>query len=114
MSAIQHHPDPDRGPRRAAQVMVLLLVAFGVVAIIWAIVGTVDVSVSARGKIVAPSSVQEVQSLEGGIVRELAVQAGQRVTTGQVLVRLDTAQYQAELGEGRQNWLAAVAALARI
>lgn len=114
MSAIQHHPDPDRGPRHAAQVMVLLLVLFGVVAIIWAIVGTVDVSVSARGKIVAPSSVQEVQSLEGGIVRELAVQAGQRVTTGQVLVRLDTAQYQAELGEGRQNWLAAVAALARI
>jgi adhesin transport system membrane fusion protein len=109
-----HHPDPDRGPRRAARITVLLIIAFALVAIAWALVGTVDVSVSARGRIVAPSSVQQVQSLEGGIVRELLVQAGQRVKTGQVLVRLDTTQYQAELGEGRQNWLAALAALARL
>jgi adhesin transport system membrane fusion protein len=111
---IGHHPDPDRGPRRAARITVLLIIAFALVAIAWALVGTVDVSVSARGRIVAPSSVQQVQSLEGGIVRELLVQAGQRVKTGQVLVRLDTTQYQAELGEGRQNWLAALAALARL
>jgi len=64
--------------------------------------------------VVAPSRLQEVQSLEGGIVEELFVSSGQTVKKGQRLVRLDTAQYTANLGESRQQQLAAMVSRARV
>lgn len=106
--------DLDAGPRRVVFVMVALMMVFAVVAVVWATFAHVDVSVSAPGAVVAPSRVQEVQSLEGGIVRELLVQPGQKVRKGDILVRLDSAQYDADLGESRQSMLAINAARIRI
>lgn len=108
------HPDPDRGPRRTVAAMVGLTLLFIVAAIVWAIVADLDVAVQARGVVVAPSRLQEVQSLEGGIVEEFFVSAGQTVKRGQRLARLDTAQYTANLGESRQQQLAAMVSRARV
>lgn len=108
------HPDPDRGPRRTVAAMVGLTLLFIVTAIVWAIVADLDVAVQARGVVVAPSRLQEVQSLEGGIVEELFVSSGQTVKKGQRLARLDTAQYTANLGESRQQQLAAMVSRARV
>lgn len=107
------HPDPDQGPRRLALALVALLLTFIVVVVTWAALAELDVSAQARGVVVPPSRLQEVQSLEGGIVKELLVQPGQRVTKGQVLARLDTAQTTADVGESYQQRLAALAARAR-
>lgn len=106
--------DADRGPARAALVTVSLMVGFLVVVLLWMGFAEINVSVNASGSVVPPSSVQQVQSLEGGIVRELLVKPGSRVKAGDVLVRLDEAQYQADRGESRQNWLASRAAQARL
>ena len=108
------HPDPDRGPRLTVFAMVAVTLLFIIVAIVWAIVADLDVAVQARGAVVAPSRLQEVQSLEGGIVEELFVSAGQTVKKGQRLARLDTAQYSANLGESRQQQLAAMVSRARV
>lgn len=108
------HPDPDRGPRRTVAAMVGLTLLFIIAAVVWAIVADLDVAVQARGVVVAPSRLQEVQSLEGGIVEELFVSAGQTVKKGQRLARLDTAQYNANLGESRQQQLAAMVSRARV
>jgi membrane fusion protein, adhesin transport system len=108
------HPDSDRGPRRTVAAMVGLTLLFLATAIVWAIVADLDVAVQARGVVVAPSRLQEVQSLEGGIVEELFVSAGQTVKKGQRLARLDTAQYTANLGESRQQQLAALVSRARV
>lgn len=107
------HPDPDRGPRRTVLAMVLLLALFLGAALVWAGYAKLDVAVQARGVVTPPSKLQEVQSLEGGIVEEMLVAAGQRVARGQLLVRLDTAQYTSGRGESRQRYLAAVAGRAR-
>jgi adhesin transport system membrane fusion protein len=72
------------------------------------------VAVNARGSVVPPSRIQEVQSLEGGIVQEMLVSAGQAVKKGQLLARLDAAQVNADLGEGRQQRLGALASRARV
>ncbi|NDY94017.1 HlyD family type I secretion periplasmic adaptor subunit [Ideonella sp. TBM-1] len=93
--------------------MIATLGAFLVVMIAWSVVAQLDVAVRARGQVTPPSKVQEVQSLEGGIVQALLVSAGQKVARGQTLVRLDTAQYTATAGESRQQQLAALAGLAR-
>lgn len=106
--------DPDRGPRRTVMAMVALMLLFLVVALVWAVYATLDVAVTAQGAVVPPSRVQEVQSLEGGIVQQLLVAPGQAVKKGQVVARLDTAQYNADLGESQQQRLAALAGRARV
>lgn len=106
--------DLDAGPKRTVFAMVALMALFALVALLWAVFAQVDVSVAAHGAVVAPSRVQEVQSLEGGIVRELLVQPGQKVRRGELLVRLDSAQFDADLGESRQTILAVNAARIRI
>ncbi|MEY2891885.1 MAG: hypothetical protein RJA98_1793 [Pseudomonadota bacterium] len=107
-------PDSDRGPRRIVMAMVAVMLTFVVVALVWGAFAQLDVAVHARGAVTPPRRVQEVQSLEGGIVREMLVAEGQKVKKGQVLVRLDTAQYAASLGESQQNRLAALAGRARV
>ena len=108
------HPDPDQGPRRTVIGMVVLMLLFIVAAIVWATLAELDVAVQARGVVTAPSRLQEVQSLEGGIVEQMLVSPGQVVKKGQLLARLDTAQYRANLGESRQVYLAALAGRARV
>ncbi|UUX95085.1 HlyD family type I secretion periplasmic adaptor subunit [Aquabacterium sp. J223] len=105
--------DLDAGPRRAALWLTGVLAAFLAVGVGWMAWAQLDVSVQARGAVVAPSRVQELQSLEGGIVRELLVQPGQAVRRGQPLVRLDRAQYDAERGESRLTLLGLSAARTR-
>lgn len=111
--ATPRHHDPDEGPSRLALGVVATLVAFIVAAVVWASLADLDVATQARGAVVPPSRVQELQSLEGGIVEELLVAPGSRVRRGQVLARLDTAQSEADLGENRQQQLGALAARAR-
>ncbi len=108
------HHDPDRGPRRTVAWMVGVIVLFLVVTVGWATVSELDVAIAARGAVVPPSRLQEVQSLEGGIVQEMLVVPGQVVKKGQVLARLDSAQYSADLGESRQQRLGALAGRARV
>jgi adhesin transport system membrane fusion protein len=108
------HPDPDHGPRRTVTLMVGLIVLFVAVTLVWAVVADLDVAVQAKGTVIPPSRLQEVQSLEGGIVEQLLVVPGQAVKKGQLLVRLDTAQYTAPVGESRQHWLGAAAGRARM
>jgi adhesin transport system membrane fusion protein len=106
--------DPDRGPRRTVAAMIGVVVLFVVCAVAWALLAKLDVAVQGRGAVVPPSRLQEVQSLEGGIVQQVLVAAGETVKKGQLLARLDTAQYTASLGESRHNQLAALAGRARV
>ncbi|CAN5478329.1 HlyD family type I secretion periplasmic adaptor subunit [soil metagenome] len=106
MSAALRTADFDAGPHRAALGTVFVTAAFLVVALVWASLAHLDVSVSAKGAMIAPSRVQEIQSLEGGIVREMLVKPGQTVKQGDVLVRLEGSQFEAELGESQQSMLA--------
>jgi membrane fusion protein, adhesin transport system len=108
------HYDADREPRRIIFAMVLLVLLFLVVAVAWSALAELDVAAQARGAVVAPSRLQEVQSLEGGIVQQMLVVPGQVVKKGQVLARLDSVQYNADLGESRQQQLGALASRARV
>jgi adhesin transport system membrane fusion protein len=106
-------PDPDQGPRSHAIWLTAVLLSFVALAISWAQFAELDVAVQARGSVVPPNKLQEVQSLEGGIVVEMLVVPGDQVKRGQVLARLDTAQVQSDVGESRQQQLAALAGRAR-
>jgi adhesin transport system membrane fusion protein len=106
--------DPDREAGRAVKTIVGLILGFQLVLLAWAAFSKLDVAVNARGAVVPPSKLQEVQSLEGGVVQELLVTSGQAVKKGELLARLDRAQYAATLGENQQYRLGALAGVARM
>lgn len=106
--------DLDAGPRRLALALVAVLAAFVGVALAWAVWAQVDVAVQARGSVVAPSRLQAVQSLEGGIVRALHVRPGERVRRGQALVALDGVQAAVEVGESLETLRSLQAAQRRL
>jgi len=73
----------------------------------WSVFARLDSAAVAPGVIVADSQRKTVQHLEGGILRELLVREGDEVRAGQPLLRLDSVQADAAVGQiGTQLWSA--------
>lgn len=72
-------------PRRLAWGLMVLFV----LALLWAIVGQVDIVAVAPGRIIASDRTKLIQPLEASVVRRVLVKDGDRVQMGQVLVELD-------------------------
>ncbi|MGZ8252463.1 MAG: HlyD family type I secretion periplasmic adaptor subunit [Methylophilaceae bacterium] len=81
---IQESP-PSPLPRMVLRSLLVLLV----VMLLWAIFGRLDIVSVAEGKLVPISYLKIVQPSEAGIVREIAINEGQHVEAGQILVRMD-------------------------
>ena len=73
----------------------LVVIAFGA----WAAVSTLDIVSMAEGEVVPSTKVKTIQHLEGGIVGEIMVREGARVTVDQPLVVLETTASGADVGE---------------
>jgi hemolysin D len=89
--AIQESP-PSRMPRAVMYAIAALLALL----LIWAAVGHLDIVASAEGKLIPKSYLKLVQPADAGIVKEILVREGERVTAGQVLLRLDAQDAQAD------------------
>lgn len=75
-----------------------VIVAFCLVALLWASLGAVDVVAIAPGRVVASGHTKLVQPLEAGVVRAIRVQDGQQVKAGDVLLEIDATINEAEEG----------------
>jgi hemolysin D len=89
--AIQESP-PGRMPRAVLYSVALLLALL----LLWAAIGHLDIVASAEGKLVPETYLKLVQPADAGIVKEILVHEGERVTAGQVLLRLDAQDAQAD------------------
>jgi hemolysin D len=72
------------------------LLVLVVIAIVWALLGHVNIVASAEGKIIPSSRVKQVQPLEKGVVKALLVSEGEYVKQGQPLIEFDTTLTQAD------------------
>lgn len=72
-------------PRRLAW---LLMVLFGI-ALIWSMVGRLDIVAVATGRIIVSDRTKWIQPLERSLVRAILVRDGQHVEAGQALIELD-------------------------
>ncbi|QFU00915.1 Type I secretion system membrane fusion protein PrsE [Halomonas sp. THAF5a] len=110
------HDDPrppvdDRRHRLAGLALVLVCVlGFGG----WAVSAELAVSVIASGRVEVASLKKTVQHLEGGIVRRIAVEEGDRVEEGQTLLVLDPTQVESRLQIARSQFLINRAAETRL
>lgn len=94
------HPAPRR---IAAAICALFLVA-----LIWSILGEIDIVAVAPGRIVVSDRSKTLQSLEAGVVRKVLVKDGDIVQAGQVLVELDATNASADRATIREQLQAAV------
>ncbi|WP_299671400.1 HlyD family type I secretion periplasmic adaptor subunit [uncultured Roseobacter sp.] len=83
------------GPWRLLLAILVGLVAF----LAWAATYEIEETARATGRVIPSQQVQIVQSLEGGIVRDIAVTEGDIVDAGDVLMQIDDTRFAAERGE---------------
>jgi hemolysin D len=89
--AIQESP-PGRMPRAVMYTVATLLALL----LLWTAIGHLDIVASAEGKLVPESYLKLVQPADAGIVKEILVHEGEHVAAGQVLLRLDAQDAQAD------------------
>lgn len=80
----------------------------------WILLTTMASAVVTSGRVVVESSLKKIQHPAGGVVAELNVAEGDRVTVGDVLIRLDTVQTRAKLAVVRTRLDELVARRARL
>ena len=79
----------ERPPSPTARWFLWGLLVLTVGALLWAILGRVDMMAIGQGKIIPTSRVKVIQPLESGVVSEIFVSEGQSVAQGEPLVQLD-------------------------
>ncbi len=88
----------EKPPSPAGRATLWSIIVFFLIAIIWALVGEIDIVATAQGKIIPSDRVKVIQPLEIGVVRKIYVQEGQRVKAGAPLIDLDPTATRADLG----------------
>ncbi|TIM19002.1 MAG: HlyD family type I secretion periplasmic adaptor subunit [Mesorhizobium sp.] len=97
-----------------------IVLGFAIIAIfstltgMWLVAAPIQGAVLANGLVEVASNVKTVQHLEGGIVSEILVQEGDRVSPSQVLVRLQSTASTAAANEIKAQWYEAKATEARL
>ena len=82
--------------------------------LLWAALAPLDEGVPSQGYVAIDTKRKTVQHLSGGIVREVLVGEGDKVTEGQLLIRLDDAAAKANFEAIRQRYLGLRAMQARL
>ncbi len=82
--------------------------------IIWSAVFNLDTIVRGSGKIVPSQRIQEVQNLEGGILREIFIKEGSEVEEGELLARIENESAGSQYREAVSRSLDYMATIARL
>lgn len=82
--------------------------------VLWAVTTELSSAAIASGRVVVESNTKTVSHLEGGTLKALLVQEGQRVKEGEVLATLDVTRSQSNLSQLNQQLFSAEAQLARL
>lgn len=92
-----------RMPWWATRGLLYIIIAFIVVAFLWAGLSMVDVVAESRGVLVPEGYVKPVQAVAGGVVQNIFVKEGDRVDRGQAMVQLDAREMRGRLAKLREE-----------
>jgi hemolysin D len=76
-------------PSPTGRLLATLIGTFFTIAVAWAFLGKVDVIATAPGRLLPSGKIKVIQPLDPGIVKSIAVQDGDHVKAGQLLISLD-------------------------
>ncbi|MEM7564785.1 MAG: HlyD family type I secretion periplasmic adaptor subunit, partial [Pseudomonadota bacterium] len=96
-------------------IAIVIIIALFVVAVTaWMYWAKVDVVIRGSGKVSPASQVQNIQSLEGGIVSDILVSEGQAVEAGQELIKMSDVAFSSSFEENRLLYLELLARSSRL
>lgn len=83
----------------------ILWIIFGVIffGILWLSFATIDIVVSARGKVVPTGEIKVLQPIETGVISKILVKEGEHVQKDQVLMQIDPSVTQTRLESKEKN-----------
>ncbi|EGA71704.1 HlyD family secretion protein [Vibrio sinaloensis DSM 21326] len=87
----------------SARIMLWIMVIFFILAGVWASWAQIDKVTVGQGKVVPSSQIQVVQNLEGGLIKDILVQEGQKVEKGQQLLLIDDTRFRSDFREREQQ-----------
>ncbi|MBA2653480.1 MAG: HlyD family type I secretion periplasmic adaptor subunit [Gammaproteobacteria bacterium] len=90
---------------------IILLILLG---LIWAYFATIEQVTVGMGKVIPSSQIKIIQSLDGGIVKEIDVKEGQIVKKDQMLLTLDDTRYKSDFQATHAKYIALAAMIARL
>jgi adhesin transport system membrane fusion protein len=97
-----------------ARIMIGIVAACMTTLISWAAIADIDEIARGEGKVIPVSKTQIIQSSEAGIVQDIAVQVGQIVRKGDLIVQLNNTTTESTLGESVAKARALGAKVARL
>jgi len=101
-------------PKIAANILLLSIFGFFIFFLLWASLAELDEVTRATGRIVPSKQIQVVQNLEGGIVKEILFHQGDTVKKGDVLVKLDQTQFNADFNRNEEEYFSLMAMIIRL
>lgn len=107
------HAIEDQQVLRARGVLYGIVAVF-VILLLWTALASVDEVTRGEGKVIPSRQLQVIQSVDGGVVEEIFIEEGQKVTKDQVLIRIDPTRFVANLREGSAKVFALRAKIDRL
>jgi hemolysin D len=93
----------------APRVAMWLIIAFALIAVLWAIFGRVEMVATAHGKLVPNDRTKVIQAFETATVKAIKVTDGQLVKAGEVLLELDATVADADSSRFSNDYVSALA-----
>ncbi len=100
-------------PLRARRLLRIAAVALLLV-LLWAAFAKIDEVTRGEARVVPTSQLQVVQSVDGGVVKDIPVKEGAVVEVGQILLRVDPTRFESSMQESRSTQLALQAKMLRL
>src|ERR1043166_927479 len=104
----------SRKPPALTRVTLYVLLAFVLAGIAWAVLSTVDIIVTAQGRLITSAQTIVIQALETSVVRSIDVKVGQTVRKGEAVATLDPTFSAADVAQARQRIKSLSAEIARL
>lgn len=101
-------------PGKAAAALIVILTSLLLLLVAWSAIFEIDILASGGGKVIPASTVQQLSTLEGGVVNEILVREGQHVRRDDVLIRLSPVVAQGAVTERQASREGLLASIARL
>lgn len=85
------------------RLIIWTMFVFVLVMITWSSFASIDQVTRGSGKVIPPSQVQLIQSLDGGILKALYVQEGQLIKKDQPLAEIDDTRFRADFAQQEEE-----------
>lgn len=103
----------NQQPLRARALLYSIIFTF-IALLIWAALAPLDEIARGDGKVIPSQRLQTLQSLDGGLVKEILVREGQIVEAGEILIKVDPTRFIASYAESRSQFSSLSAEVARL